>query len=174
MITLLFNYFAQFVPISARRKTWAMTDYSAGNPMVINLLNISNDRAIHDIDTYILSANPDYVSNSVRNADGMILFVEYGEGTFNPESLTPFSMRLAVTVATKIDSSNSDNLSESISLSHTLAILRTLLECMNYDRQSLASCAISELISFPCEIVPVDPSSFFGYGGFTAFFHSKL
>jgi hypothetical protein len=175
-ITLrLFKYFAQFVPKAVLQDLLVQPEHSseAGYAEVKAELMLPSERIINDITTYICSSNPDFVADKVRNAPGVILFVEYGNINTNPASEYGVQKSVAITIAHEFNRSNNDNLNEALLMNNCNNLLNHLLITLEYDQNYNNGCGVIGQMEFPAQVAPIDPESFFGRVGWTAFLTVK-
>jgi len=126
-----------------------------------------------EIQNMIFSVNANFVSTTVKNTSGYIMFVEYGSVNIEKESRNDKSeMVLAISIAHEVPSSSGDMI-EDLLLSQTcFDILKKILDKMYEDFENLDNCQENQLIIYPVELYPIMPSEFFGRGGWTAMFRS--
>lgn len=171
----LFKYFAQFVPKAVLTDLLVQPEHSseAGYAEVKAELMLPSERIINDITTYICSSNPDFVADKVRNAPGIILFVEYGNINTNPASEYGVQKSVAITIAHEFNRSNNDNLNEALLMNNCNNLLNHLLITLEYDQNYNNGCGVIGQMGFPAQVAPIDPESFFGRVGWTAFLTVK-
>jgi hypothetical protein len=175
-ITLrLFKYFAQFVPKAVLTDLLVQPEHSseAGYAEVKAELMLPSERIINEITTYICSSNPDFVADKVRNAPGIILFVEYGNINTNPASEYGVQKSVAITIAHEFNRSNNDNLNEALLMNNCNNLLNHLLITLEYDQNYNNGCGVIGQMEFPAQVAPIDPESFYGRVGWTAFLTVK-
>ncbi|GAB1358668.1 hypothetical protein MASR1M31_04470 [Porphyromonadaceae bacterium] len=171
MLPSLFKYFAKFIPKDVLTKSFIQPKSSLipqYNEISSYVLSLPDDDVINDLTWFVLSANERMVSERVRNNNGYTLFVEYGKITIDSESLSSTHQHVAITVAHPLSDSNKDNLSEILILDRCLSILQSILFTMHKNQEELEFCPSKTLIDYPVTVTPIDPSSFYGCGGFVA------
>jgi len=173
LINDLFVYFAKFVPkpVLAKMMIQPVRSQSAGYAQVkADVLALPDTHVIDELDTYVCSINENFVSERIRNAKGMILFVEYGK--FSLDFTIPKGVQesISVTVAHNFSDNNNDNLQEILLMNHCLELLHQIIARMYGDQSDLDFCAFNQLLDFPVEVLPVEPTGFYGCGGWAAMF----
>ena len=78
-----------------------------------------------------------------------------------------------MTVAHNFSDTSNDNLNEVILMNRCLDILLFIIRQMFADMEQLDFCSALELITTPIDIQVVDPSSFYGCGGWCAMFQNS-
>lgn len=175
-IIQLFRYFSNYVPKSVLNKMFRQPSHSREHGYTefkAEVLNTDNDKVVIGIGTFVCSANRKYVSDSIRNSKGIILFVEYGSVAFDPEATDGVKQQLAVTVCREYNAANNDNLNEALIMNECYNILSQILQQMEIDQSNGDVCNIGNLIKFPAEILPIDSETFFDRSGWTALFDNQ-
>lgn len=170
----LFKYFAKFVPLDVRKKQFKGGKLTGYAEIKADVLALPDTFVIPDISAYVISANEEFVFEKIKNSKGVILYIEYGTLSYNPTILNGVSEALAVHVAMPYDMKNSDNLNETLLMNKTLNILTKILDRMKEDQSQLEFCGTTELISFPAEIVPIEPKMFCNRAGWMGIFDHIL
>lgn len=171
----LFKYFAQFVPKRVLEKSFVKpkNKESGYDEVKVEVLSTSEDLIIPDIDAFVFSANEDFVSDKVKNSNGIVLYIEYGAFTYTPNIHQGVKEKLAIHVAYPYNMKNSDNLNESLMMNRMHNILCSILDRMEKDQNSLDFCGNKTLIDFPAEIVAIAPSLFYDRTGWMAIFDNS-
>jgi len=175
LIIELFKYFARFVPKKALEEIFIQPTSSRKtgyDQIKTEILSLPDDNVIVDIEKFVVSANENFVSDKIKNAQGVILFIEYGRVDVDHHIIKGIRESLAVTVACDFSTKNHDNLNEILLMNRCLEILDRIIRRMGVDQQDLDFCAEAELISEPVEIHIVEPASFYGFGGWCAMFQN--
>lgn len=176
VIISLFRYFSAYVPKSVLSELFRLPDISREpgyDEFVAEVLSTPDDKVIPSINTFVCSANRKYVSDKIKNSDGIVLFVEYGSVLFNPGVTDGVKQKLAVTVCREYNVSNNDNLNEALLMNECGNILSEILQQMQTDQENEDVCGLSNLIVFPADILPVDSDVFFDRSGWTALFDNQ-
>lgn len=172
----LLKYFSKFVPKTVLQDIFQQPEHSrnAGyNELVAEIMS-HNDLSVFDkVGTFIVSANRKFVIDSVKKSTGIVLFVEYGEFSFNPSSELGVTEKIGITVAHEYTMTNNDNINEALLMNECNNILNQILLTMEADQEELEACGLSRLIRFPANIFPVDPESFSDRTGWTALFSNE-
>ncbi|MBQ2064675.1 MAG: hypothetical protein IIT93_03115 [Paludibacteraceae bacterium] len=165
----IFRYFCRFVPTDVLRKMAVTPDYAAipgFNETISEVTSGERPAVISGIDSYIFSANAEFVADAVRNSHKVVLFCEYGNVEYDRNGLQLYT-DIAVTVAKPYNTSNRDNMTELLTANEMQNLLIGIIAQMQADSE--AACACGQFL-IPSEIVPVDPKAFYNRIGFTAFF----
>jgi hypothetical protein len=126
---------------------------------------------IPELENYIFSLNTKYLSDTIKDAKGFLLFVEYGEiASFTPISQHAVREIIGITVAHEFNIANNDSINETLLMNQAYNILIRILETMYSDHKNPEYCPINTLIDFPAKIHPVDSQYFFDHGGWSAIF----
>jgi hypothetical protein len=177
IIIELYKYFSQFVPRDVLEKMFIQpndTQNLGYAEVKAELMAKTDTERIADIDTFVVSINENFVSQRMKNANKTILFAEYGDITLNPTVAKGTKQTLSITVAHAFPQNNNDNLNEVLIMNRCLAILNQIIEKMNADQTNGEFCANMDLIIFPAELQPLDPTIFFGRGGWAATFKNSI
>lgn len=167
----IFRYFCRFVPAEVLRKMAVTPDYAAMpgfNELITELSDKDPSAGMQQIDTFVFSANPDYVADRVRNSSGTVLFVEYGDAITGSNGMS-VGVNLAVTIAKPYNKGNNDNLSELIVANDMFNIVMHILS----DMQAYNDGCHCETFLSPANISPVNPVSFYDRIGFTIFVQAQ-
>ena len=173
LIIDLFKYFSKFVPKEVLEKIFIQPDGSrkAGySEIESEVLSQPGEHVINDIDKFVVSVNENFVSERIKNAQGFILFVEYGKINVDHNTTKGIIQSLAVTVAYNFSDKNNDNINEILMMNQSLEILDKIIRRLEDDQEDLDFCADSELVSYPIEVQPIEPAMFYGFGGWCAMF----
>lgn len=173
LIINLFKYFAKFVPKDVLQEIFLqpLSSRKAGyDDIESEVLALSDNDIIPDIEKFVVSINENYVSERIKNSQGFVLFVEYGKLSVNHEIEKGIVESLAISVVHNFSDNNNDNLNEIILMNQCLDILDQILRQMTLEQEDLDFCASAELITYPAEIQIVDPVNFYGCGGWCAMF----
>jgi len=177
LIIKLFRYFSRFVTLNVLKESLIQPGHSRLPGYSEIEAEILSDPAqnirIPSIEKFVLSVNEKFVSEKIKNSKGFILFVEYG--TISADFLKANGVKesIAITVARNFSDTNNDNLTEILLMSRCLDILVIILRQMVADQGQLDFCSSIELITMPVEIQVVDPSAFYGCGGWCAMFQNS-
>jgi hypothetical protein len=172
LIIKLFRYFSRFVPatvlkeIMIQPKQSRFPGYSEIEAEILSAQTV--DVRIPEIKKFVLSINEKFISERIKNASGIILFVEYRDFIADFSRANGVKETVAVTVAQGFSDSNNDNLNEALLMNRCLNILMQILRQMIADQEQPDFCPSIELIAMPVEILPVDPTLFYGCGGWCA------
>ena len=173
LIIELYKYFSRFVPKKVLRDMFIQPE-STQNPgyseVKAEILAAGNQQVIDKIQTFVLSINENYLSQRVKNARGIILFVEYGKIELDHEASQGVKEILSIAVVNDFSTAGNDNLNEILLMNECLIILDSILQTMQTKQEELDFCGNSQLIIYPVEIQPVDPVVFYGRGGWMAMF----
>jgi hypothetical protein len=177
LIIKLFSYFSQFVPVNVLKEIMIQPDRSRlpGYSEIQSeiLLDPALSTRIPEIEKFVLSINEKFVSERIKNSKGFILFVEYGNIAADFLRANGVKESIAVTVAHPFSDTNNDNLNEVIVMNRCLDILMLILRQMTADMGQLDFCSSIELITMPVDIQVVDPTTFYGCGGWSAMFQNS-
>jgi hypothetical protein len=178
LIISMFHYFSRFVPLNVLREMLIQPDvsrlsgYSEVETEVLrDTPTLTLTVRIPEIKKFICSINENFVSERIKNSNGFILVIEYRNITVDFEKLNGFRQLLAVTVAHNFSDANYDNLNELLSMSRCLDLLLFILRQMKADQSQIDFCSDIQLLTMPVNIIPVDPVSLYGFGGWSALFH---
>lgn len=169
-IIKIFKYFARFVPTATLQDALRQPSHSAidgYNAAKAEILQPSVLQ-IADIDTYVCSAHPGFVADRIKNAKGLILFVEYGGIGFNPVGERGVSKNLGITIAHDYNHSNNDNLNEALLMNRCNNILNQILAQIEADQHLSNGCTVMGMANFPAQCSPINAEEFFGRYGWTA------
>lgn len=172
-IVPLYGYFARFVNKEALLKSYVQTS-STKHPgyeeIKAEVLSSDDSRVIDCIGDYIFSINEKYLSDRIKNSKGFVLFVEYGTINLEYDKQRGTRQDLSIIVAHELSMTNNDSIQELSLMSGCLDVLQTIIEAMITDQEDLNFCGDESLILDQVEIMPVDPTRFYGRGGWCAQF----
>jgi hypothetical protein len=163
----LFKYFARFVPREVLADSFVQPDASSAagySETAQDTVNQPSGVTVADIHKYVFSADPEFVFDKLKNADGLFLFVEYGSATLDSLSVT---QRIAVSIAAETNKKNMDSLNEVILMNRCKNILLFILDKLKQDIDG--DCFMCGEIAGNIELVPVEPSSLKGWSGWAAY-----
>ena len=173
LIIELFKYFSKFVPKDVLEKIFIQPDGSkkTGYDEIKSEVLASGDECvIPEIEKFVLSINENFISDKMKNSNGIVLFVEYGKLNVDHDKPKGITEALAITVAYNFSEKNNDNLNEIILMNQCLEILHKIILQMGEEQEALDFCGDADLITYPAEVQPVDPNSFYGCAGWCAMF----
>jgi hypothetical protein len=176
LILLFFKYFAQFVSKEALGGGFIQPDHSRKpgyNEIEAEIMNLPDTHVIPAIARYVFSVNENFISERIKNLKGFALFVEYGKISVNHEQADGIRQTLAITVAHPFSDANCDNPNEVLLMNEALEILDRILRRMNEQQREFVMCGYS-LITWPVEIHPFGPATFYGAGGWSAIFTNSF
>jgi len=171
----IFRYYSRFVPKSVLQDHFSQpaVSRSAGyDEMVADIMDQGENNVIDAIGAFIVSSNEKFVRDSVKNARGITLFIEYGAFSYDSTVTDGVSEKMGISVCSEYNMSNNDNLNEALLMNNCNNILNAILEQMQTDQTDLDACAL-KLIKFPANIVPIIPELFEGRMGWTALFDNE-
>jgi len=180
LIIKLFRYFSRFISTEVLKEILIQPNHSrlsGYSEIEAEILATPADPLqnvrIPEIKKFIFSINEKFVSERIRNSKGIILFVEYGNIAADLKRANGVKQSIAVTVAHNFSDTSNDNLNEVILMNRCLDILLFIIRQMFADMEQLDFCSALELITTPIDIQVVDPSSFYGCGGWCAMFQNS-
>jgi hypothetical protein len=167
-------YYSKFVPKPVLSKLFvqpASTQYAGYSELQAGMLATPSTAIIPEIENFIFSLNTKYVSDSIRDAKGFLLFVEYGEVlSFTPVIADGVRERIGITVAHETNIANSDSINETLLMNQAYNILVKMLLTMYRDTKNPDNCPVDTIIDFPAKIYPVESQYFFDHCGWSAVF----
>lgn len=169
----LFKYFSRFIERKVLKKIFVVESDSQRpgyNEVVTELLAENNNMSEDRITNYVFSMNEDFVRDKLRNNTDIILYVEYGAISYQPNVMNGTREKLAVYIAFPYSMTNNDNLNETLLMNEAYRILTRILNRMEKDQKHEGFCPTKTLINFPAEIVPIDSFSFYDHSGWMAIF----
>lgn len=175
-IKSLLHYYSKFVPKTLLADNYRQPSQSrldGYNELYTEISTRGDEDVISGIGTFIVSANRKYVMDKVKNSKGYVLFVEYGQFSYDPDATFGISEKIGITVARDYNIANNDNMNETLLMNECFNMLDQILSCMQADQDELNACGLGRLIEFPAEIYPVDPETFSDRSGWTALFSNK-
>lgn len=175
-IISLFSYFSAYVPKSVLSELFRLPDMAREpgyDEFATEVLRTPDNKVIPAINTFVCSANRKYVSDKIKNSNGIVLFVEYGAVLFNPGVTDGVKQKLAITVCREYNVANNDNLNETLLMNECNNILSGILQQMQVDQENEDVCGLNNLIVFPADILPIDSDEFFDRSGWTALFDNQ-
>ena len=177
LIIKLFRYYSRFVPANVLKEMLIQPEHSrlpGYSEIEAEILSITEQNVcIPEIEKFVFSINEKFISERIKNSKGIILFVEYGAISADFEKSNGVREAIAITVAHNFSDSNNDNLNEVLLMNRCLDILMSILKQMITDQGKLDFCPSEELITMPVDIQAVDPSMFYGCGGWSAMFKNS-
>ena len=180
LIIKLFRYFSRFVPTSVLKETMIQPERSrlpGYSEIQAEILLDPSDPLqnvrIPEIKKFVLSINENFVSERIKNSNGFILFVEYGNIAADFLRANGVKQSIAVTVAHNFSDANHDNLNEVLLMNRCLDLLMIILRQMIADQGQLDFCSSIDLITMPVDILAVEPAMFYGCGGWCAMFQNS-
>ena len=172
LILDIFKYYAKFVPKGVLEKIFvqpAASRFAGYGQIRAEVLALPDTDVLPGLDAFIVSVNENFVSERMKNASNHILFVEYGTVTVDHTVPEGIQEHLAVSVVHKFSDSNSDSINELIRMNQCFVLLDKILQTMAIDQSMLDFCD-GALVTAPVKVEPVDPSLFYGCGGWVAQF----
>ncbi|MDR0863713.1 MAG: hypothetical protein LBO74_02120 [Candidatus Symbiothrix sp.] len=172
----LYKYFSRFVPKPVLEDMFIQpgdTRDTGYDEVRSEILAESDENRIDAIEAFVVSINENFVSQRVKNTKGVILFVEYGKINLNHDQANGVRQALSVTVVNDFSIVDNDNLNEILLMNECWIILDSIIQTMNEEQGSLDFCGGSELVTYPVDIRPVDPVTFYGRGGWSAIFENS-
>ena len=140
-------------------------------PFCRDVLNISEVQALPDFDSFVVSVNNKLVSDRVKNSRNFMLFIEYGDiKVLTANGVTRNEVGLSVSVACELNEANNDMLNEAMKMQRGLELMQLILTDMQEESKN---CGVLEFATSPIQVMPLDPSLFFGHGGWAASFIRK-
>jgi len=172
----IYKYFSRFVPKTVLTDLFSQTTETKKegyDELVSDMLNQSDDLVFPGIGTFIVSADRKYVEDKISNSKGFVLFVEYGEFSYNPLTTDGVSEKIGINLCRDFNFSNNDNLNEALLMNECNNVLNAILNQMQTDQTELNSCGYLSLIKFPADIYPIAPETFYGRSGWAAMFENS-
>lgn len=172
ILIYLFKYFAKFIPKDVLKKMFVKSKETVEgyDEIASEVLAAPDDLIIPGIDAFIFSANEEFLEKKIKNSIKTVLYVEYGAFSYAPNTRHGVKEKLGLHVACPYSASNNDNLNEMLLMNKMHGILCSILDQMEKDQKDLNFCGNTELITFPAEIVAIDPPLFFDRTGWMAIF----
>jgi hypothetical protein len=170
----LIIYFARFVPVRVRKEMLKQpqnTRFAGYEEVKADILKVPEAQAIPDFDSFLVSVNNKLVSDRVKNSRNFMLFIEYGDiKVLAANGVTRNEVGLSVSVACELNEANNDMLNEAMKMQRGLELMQVILADMQEESKN---CGILEFVTSPVQVMPLDPSLFFGHGGWAASFVRK-
>ena len=162
----LIIYFARFVPVRVRKEMLKQPQnarFAGYEEVKVDVLNISEVQALPDFDSFVVSVNNKLVSDRVKNSRNFMLFIEYGDiKVLKANGVTRNEVGLSVSVACELN--------EAMKMQRGLELMQLILTDMQEESKN---CGVLEFATSPIQVMPLDPSLFFGHGGWAASFIRK-
>ena len=162
----LIIYFARFVPLRVRKEMLKQpqnTRFAGYEEVKADILNVSEVQALPDFDSFVVSVNNKLVSDRVKNSRNFMLFIEYGDiKVLTANGVTHNEVGLSVSVACELN--------EAMKMQRGLELMQLILTDMQEESKN---CGVLEFATSPVQVMPLDPSLFFGHGGWAASFVRK-
>jgi len=171
----IFRYYSRFVPKSVLNDLFSQPPVSRSSgydELVAEMIAQDDNHVIAGIGAFIVSSNDSFVRDSVRNAKGITLFIEYGAFSYDSTVTDGVTEKMGISICHEYNMSNNDNLQEALLMNDCNNILNEILEQMQTDQTELEACAL-KLIMFPAIIHPIVPELFEGRIGWTALFDNE-
>ena len=170
----LIIYFARFIPIRVRKEMLNQPQnarFAGYEEVKADILNVSEVQALPDFDSFVVSVNNKLVSDRVKNSRNFMLFIEYGDiKVLTANGVTRNEVGLSVSVASELNEANNDMLNEAMKMQRGLELMQLILTDMQEESKN---CGVLEFATSPVQVMPLDPSLFFGHGGWAASFIRK-
>ncbi len=170
----LIIYFARFVPLRVRKEMLKQpqnTRFAGYEEVKADILNVSEVQALPDFDSFVVSVNNKLVSDRVKNSRNFMLFIEYGDiKVLTANGVTHNEVGLSVSVACELNEANNDMLNEAMKMQRGLELMQLILTDMQEESKN---CGVLEFVTSPVQVMPLEPSLFFGHGGWAASFVRK-
>jgi hypothetical protein len=166
-------YYSKFVPRPVLERLFdqpASTQWTGYSELQAEMLALPAISIIPEIENFIFSLNEKYVSDSIKDSKGFLLFIEYGEATFTPIIEKGVCEKIGITVAREFNIANNDSINETLLMNQAYNILIRILGAMYNDQKNPKFCPINSLIDWPAKIQPVDTKFFFDHCGWSAIF----
>ena len=171
VIQELLLYFARFVPVETRKEIFkqpASSRLPGYEELRAEILALPETQAFREIDSFVLSINDKFVSERVRNSKKHLLFIEYGHiNITKPGGIIYNDISLTLSVACSLSEANTDMLTEALKMQRNLEIIKIILADMKNQNDI---CPATKYLDFPTDLMPLDPSLFFGHAGWAATF----
>lgn len=171
VIQELLLYFAHFAPVETRKEIFkqpATSRLPGYEELRAEILALPETQAFPEIDSFVLSINDKFVSERVRNSKEHLLFIEYGHiNITKPSGIVYNDIALTLSVACSLSEANTDMVTEALKMQRNLEIIKTILADMQ-SRNDI--CPAIKYLDFPTNLMPLDPSLFFGHAGWAATF----
>ena len=162
----LIIYFARFIPIRVRKEMLKQPQnarFAGYEEVKADILNVSEVQALPDFDSFVVSVNNKLVSDRVKNSRNFMLFIEYGDiKVLTANGVTRNEVGLSVSVASELN--------EAMKMQRGLELMQLILTDMQEESKN---CGVLEFATSPVQVMPLDPSLFFGHGGWAASFIRK-
>ena len=172
LIIDLFKYFSKFISKDVLKKMFIQPPKSRSSgydEVSAEVLSFTNKHVLSEFDTFVVSVNENFVSERMKNSKEYALFVEYGSFSADHTVTEGVKENVAVSVVKNFSDSNRDNISEVIHYNKCLVLLEEIIRTMSDEQQEQEFCD-GALVDFPVEIFPIEPSMFYGCGGWCAKF----
>lgn len=170
----LIIYFARFVPVRVRKemlKQPQTTRFAGYEEVKADILKVPEGQSFPDFDSFVISVNNKLVSDRVKNSRNFMLFIEYGDvKVLTANGVTSNEVGLSVSVACELNEANNDMLNEAMKMQRGLELMQVILTDMQEESKN---CGVLEFVTSPVQVMPLDPSLFFGHGGWAASFVRK-
>lgn len=167
----LLLYFARFAPVETRKEIFKQPVSSrllGYEELRTEILALPETQAFPEIDSFILSISDKFVSERVRNSKRHLLFIEYGHiNITKPGGIVYNDISLTLSVACSLSEANTDMLTEALKMQRNLEIIKDILTDMKTHNEL---CPALKYLDFPTDLMPLDPSLFFGHAGWAANF----
>ncbi|MDR0681175.1 MAG: hypothetical protein LBG15_04895 [Dysgonamonadaceae bacterium] len=147
VISNLFKYYSRFVPKESLKEIFIQPEHSrrAGySEIEAEIMGSDNKSVIPEIERFILSVNENFVSEKIKNFNGIILFVEYGKHSIDHSVMKGIKELLSITVARNFSDANNDNLNEILLMNQCLEILERIIRTMYEEQNGPDFCANGE------------------------------
>lgn len=167
-------YYAKFIPKTVLDRLFVQPD-ATQRPGYSNLrsemLALPEHSIIPEIQNFMFSLNTKFLSDSIKDAKGFLLFVEYGEvSKFTPVIQDGIKETVGITVAHEFNIANNDSINETLLMNQSYNIIIEILKTMYKDMRNPENCPVNTLINFPAKIQPVESQFFFDHCGWSAVF----
>jgi hypothetical protein len=167
-------YYSKFVPKPALNKLFvqpASTQRAGYSELQADMLSSPSVDVIPEIEYFAFSLNEKYLSDSIRNVKGFVLFIEYGEVlSFTPIAQGGVCEKIGISVSHEASIANNDSINETLLMNQAYNILIKILLTMYRDKKNPDNCPVDTIIDFPAKIYPVEGLYFFDHCGWSAVF----
>ncbi len=171
-IRSLTAYFAGFVSPKTRKEMFRapkVKQTAEYREIEKQVLETDESNVIEGISDLIVSINNRYVSERLKNSKGYVLFVEYGNVMIDDNGYGVQRADISISVSCDF-SDNADAIDEAVRMERCYSILDRIISRMRAEQQDLNWNPLLTQIEFPASIYTIEPTAFYGRGGWVAMF----